>query len=150
MATLRAMCTRAGFANVRTYIASGNVVLDSDDDAASVRATIEAQLAGYFSRAAAVAIRTASELAAILAGNPFPDAEPKHTYVMFLDNAPPCDALVQAVGRTDEMMQLGAREIYVAYPAGMGRSKLRIPAAAAGTARNLNTVSALVKLASGS
>ena len=44
-------------------------------------------------------------------------------------------------------MRLGQREIFVHYPTGMGRSKLRIPAAKAGTARNMNTVAKLVELA---
>jgi uncharacterized protein (DUF1697 family) len=44
-------------------------------------------------------------------------------------------------------MQLGAREIYVRYPSGMGRSKLRIPAAKSGTARNMNTVAKLAAMA---
>jgi uncharacterized protein (DUF1697 family) len=44
-------------------------------------------------------------------------------------------------------MALGAREIYVHYPSGMGRSKLRIPAAAKGTARNMNTVTKLAEMA---
>jgi uncharacterized protein (DUF1697 family) len=47
----------------------------------------------------------------------------------------------------DEKISLGKREIYVFYGAGMGRSKLRIPAAAAGTARNMNTVAKLAELA---
>jgi uncharacterized protein (DUF1697 family) len=44
-------------------------------------------------------------------------------------------------------MALGKREIYVHYPSGMGRSKLRIPAAVSGTARNMNTVAKLAELA---
>ena len=44
-------------------------------------------------------------------------------------------------------MQLGAREIYVAHGAGMARSKLSIPAAAQGTARNLNTLAKLTQVA---
>jgi uncharacterized protein (DUF1697 family) len=43
---------------------------------------------------------------------------------------------------------LGTREIYVYYPSGMGQSKLRIPAARYGTARNLNTVAKLVAMSS--
>ena len=46
-------------------------------------------------------------------------------------------------------MRLGKREIYVAYGAGMGRSKLKIPAAAKGTARNINTIVKLAELAAG-
>jgi uncharacterized protein (DUF1697 family) len=41
------------------------------------------------------------------------------------------------------------REIYVHYPAGQGRSKMKLPAARAGTARNINTVAKLAELAGG-
>ena len=44
-------------------------------------------------------------------------------------------------------MALGTREIFVHYGAGMGTSKLRIPAAKAGTARNMNTVAKLAEMA---
>ena len=55
----------------------------------------------------------------------------------------------QAVNnRQDEQIHLGESEIYVHYGSGMGRSKLRIPAAGAGTARNLNTVAKLMEMAS--
>ena len=67
--------------------------------------------------------------------------------MIFLDERPPRGALDHATGRVDEDMRLGKQEIYVAYPNGMGRSKLRIPAAKMGTARNLNTVAALVEIA---
>ncbi|MBV8474166.1 MAG: hypothetical protein JO234_12180, partial [Hyphomicrobiales bacterium] len=50
-------------------------------------------------------------------------------------------------GRTDEEVRLGKREIYVAYGAGIARSKLKIPAAANGTARNINTIAKLAELA---
>ena len=42
---------------------------------------------------------------------------------------------------------LGAREIYVHYRSGIGTSKLKIPAAARGTARNMNTVAKLAEWA---
>jgi uncharacterized protein (DUF1697 family) len=45
-------------------------------------------------------------------------------------------------------MALGEREIFVHYASGMGRSRLRIPAAKAGTARNMNTVAKLAEMAS--
>jgi uncharacterized protein (DUF1697 family) len=48
---------------------------------------------------------------------------------------------------SDERTALGRREIYVHYPSGQGESKLRIPAAATGTARNMNTVLKLAQLA---
>jgi len=80
--------------------------------------------------------------------NPFPKAPANHTYTIFLDEPPPSDALEHAVGVKDEEIRLGAREIYVYYGSGMGKSKLKIPAAKSGTARNMNTVAKLAEMAS--
>jgi uncharacterized protein (DUF1697 family) len=90
-----------------------------------------------------------AEMADVLKANPFPKAPPNWTVAIFLDEAPPADALKAINGRQDEEVRLGRREIYVAYGSGMGRSKLKIPAAANGTARNINTIAKLVTLASG-
>lgn len=148
MADLRAMCGDAGFARVETYIASGNVVFDSKAATARVKAELEARLLAYAGKPVGVVIRTAAEMAAVLKANPFPKAEPKHTYAIFLDRRPPRDALDHARGQTDEEMRLGDREIFIHYPSGMGRSKLRIPATKMGTARNMNTVARLADIAS--
>ena len=59
MAELRTMCEAAGFARVRTYIASGNVVFATDHDAAAVQAALEARLAAYAGRPVTVCVRTA-------------------------------------------------------------------------------------------
>jgi uncharacterized protein (DUF1697 family) len=48
MAELRRCLEGLGFANVTTYIASGNVILDSGRDPADVRREIEAALPGRF------------------------------------------------------------------------------------------------------
>ncbi len=148
MADLKAMCADAGFARIETYIASGNVVFECAASASSVKKTLEARLLAYAGKPVGVLLRSAAEMAAVAQANPFPRSEPKHTYVIFLDAKPPPEALERAVGRTDEEMRLGKREIYVCYPSGMGRSKLRIPAAKDGTARNMNTVAKLVEMVS--
>lgn len=147
MADLKAMCREAGFDHVETYIASGNVVFDAKDSPAKVKSALEAKLLAYAGKPAGILVRTASEMKAVLEGNPFPKHPPNFTVVIFLDEPPPPDALDHAVGGTDEEMRLGAREIYVRYGAGMGRSKLKIPAARQGTARNMNTVAKLVSMA---
>jgi uncharacterized protein (DUF1697 family) len=147
MAKLKAMCVDAGFTGVETYIASGNAIFDSSAAAARVKAELEARLLAHAKKPVGVVVRTAAEMAGILKANPFRKSEPKYTYVLFLDAPPPRDALDHAVGVTGEKMALGKREIFVQYPDGMGRSRLRIPAAKAGTARNLNTVARLAELA---
>lgn len=147
MSELKAMCLAAGFADVRTYIASGNVVFRSALSAAKVKATLEARLAAYAGKPVGVVVRTAEELAAILKANPFPKAAPNRIVAIFLDAPPPKDALRHATGRKHEEMALGTAEIFVHYGDGMGTSKLRIPAAKAATARNMNTVAKLVEIA---
>ena len=147
MADLRGMCEALGFANVRTYIASGNVVFEAALNAADVRAGLEAKLAEYAGKAVGVYVRERHELKAVLAVNPFADAPGNATVVIFLDGAPPADTLSKISGQADEKVVLGLREIYVHYPSGMGQSKLKIPAAKAGTARNMNTVANLVEMA---
>ena len=147
MSDLKAMCEAAGFAQVRTYIASGNVVFESDKREAAVKADLEAHLADYAGKPVGVVVRTAAEMAAVRDANPFPDEAPNRTVAIFLDEAPPPDAIEKAVGGQDEEIRLGRREIYVHYGEGMGQSKLRIPAAKTGTARNLNTVAKLAAMA---
>jgi uncharacterized protein (DUF1697 family) len=95
-----------------------------------------------------VLVRTAAEMAVLLRDNPFPHTDAKLTYAIFLDRPPPSDTLAHVSGRREEEIRLGRREIYVYYPGGVGRSRLRIPAARAGTARNMNTVAKLADIAS--
>lgn len=147
MAELKAMCADAGFTQVETYIASGNVVFVSKASPAKVKSELERRLRDYAGKAVGVLVRTASEMQAILKANPFHKTAPNFTYTIFLDDPPPRDALDRATGVNGEEMRLGTREIYVHYANGMGRSKLKIPAAKSGTARNMNTVAKLVEMA---
>ncbi|HLO76585.1 MAG TPA: DUF1697 domain-containing protein [Magnetospirillum sp.] len=147
MADLRRLCEEAGLRRVRTYVASGNVVFDSTAPEAEVKATLEVSLAAHMGAPMPVMVRSAAEMAAIVAANPFPQAAPERTLAIFLDAPPPADALTAATGRQAEELRLGAREIYVHYGEGMARTRLRIPAAAAGTGRNMNTVAKLAHMA---
>src|SRR5262245_5710524 len=85
MADLRSLCRDAGFARVETYIASGNVVFESNAAPLRVKAELEARLLAYAGKPVAVVVRTAQEMVAVLKGNPFLKAEPKYTYAFFLD-----------------------------------------------------------------
>jgi len=147
MADLKAMCIAEGFQHVATYIASGNVVFSAEGSEAQVKAALERRLEAYAGKPVGVLLRSADEIAAVLKANPFSDQPPNRTVAVFLDDPPPADALDQARGRRDEEMRLGRREIYIAYGSGMGDSKLKIPAAARGTARNINTVAKLSEMA---
>jgi uncharacterized protein (DUF1697 family) len=147
MTELKAMCEQAGFVEVKTYIASGNVVFQSKKSEAQVKKLLEASLAAYAGKPVGVMVRTAAEMAAVLAANPFPEAPRNRTVAIFLDEHPLANALEAATGQRGEEMRLGLREIYVLYGQGMADSRLKIPVAKNGTARNINTVATLAEMA---
>ena len=147
MAELRTLCESAGFKDVRTYIASGNVLLRSDSSAVQVKAALEAALARYAGKPVGVLVRTGAEMAAVIAANPFPTAAPNRVVTIFLDGAPPADALDTVRHLKGEQIVPGKREIYVHYGEGMADSKLIVPAAKNGTGRNMNTVVRLAAMA---
>ena len=147
MTELKSTCEALGFQSVRTYIASGNVVFQSAKIEAQVKAALEAALAKYAGKPVSVLVRTAAEMAAVVAANPFPQMPANRTHAYFLDTPPDTDTLQTVSNRAREEIQLGLREVYVYYPDGAGESKLKIPAAKNGTARNMNTVAKLAEIA---
>ena len=147
MADLKRLCEEAGFAKVKTYIASGNVLFESTLSETKVKAALEKLVQAYVGRPIPVLVRTAAEMADVAKSNPFRKTDPARTVAIFLDRAPAKDAAATARGQTIEEIKLGKREIYVHYGAGMGNTKLKLPAAETGTARNINTVTKLAALA---
>jgi len=147
MSDLKAMCEDLGFTRVQTYIASGNVVFRCGFDEAAVRSALNDRLCAYAGKPVGVLVRTAAEMADVVARNPFATEAGNRTVAIFVDETLSPDALAQATGRTSEKLSLGVREIFVFYPDGQGVSRLRIPAASAGTARNMNTVAKLADMA---
>ena len=147
MKALTQMCEAAGLAKVRTYIASGNVVFRSDDSEDRIRSMLEDRLKNYAGKKIGVVVRTASELADVLARNPFPATPGNRVAALFIDGPLPHDPLAGVTGAKDEQIRLGKRELFVLYPAGMGTTRLRIPSEKHGTARNMNTVAKLFEMA---
>jgi uncharacterized protein (DUF1697 family) len=147
MADLKAMCVELGFSQVQTYIASGNVVFQSALSAGKAKAALEAKLQTYAGKAVGVHIRTTAQMQAVRDANPFPDGAPNRVMAIFLD-APADKAMLASVtGQKGEQIALGLNELYVHYGEGMAQSKLKIPTAKTGTARNMNTVGKLVEMA---
>jgi uncharacterized protein (DUF1697 family) len=146
MGDLRAICERIGFEDVRTYIQSGNVVFRSSRGAASVQALLAKALADKMKAPVGVIVRTLAELQEALRNNPFPKAAPNRVIAFFLDKKPGKGALDGLVIPGREEVRLAGREIFVHYPDGQGRSKLKLPQAKSGTGRNMNTVAKLVEM----
>ena len=108
---------------MRTYIASGNVVAERDGAEAEAKVALEAELRAYAGRSVGVIVRTAAEMAEVVA-NPLPDRSASRTVAIFLDNAPPPDALKDVKGQTNEELRGKRARYYVHYPDGIGRSKV--------------------------
>jgi len=147
MAELKTICENAGFRSVRTYIASGNVVFQSAKKEAQVSALLQAPISARIGKPVGIFVRTAAEMAAVFAANPFPHKPGDRTVAFFLHQPPPPDAHLTVSNRASEELRLGLREIYVHYPDGIGQSRIKIPAALTGTARNMNTIAKLAELA---
>jgi uncharacterized protein (DUF1697 family) len=148
MTRLAAICTGIGLGKVRTYIQSGNVVFASVLSEAAVREALEAALAEAMGKRIDVAVRDAAALRAVLEANPFPHAEPAKIGIAFGSVEVPEALVAGIVTPGGEAIRAGRREVYIHYPDGMGRSKLKLPAAlGAVTVRNLNTVGRLAVMA---
>ncbi|MDQ5893909.1 MAG: hypothetical protein QG596_170 [Actinomycetota bacterium] len=147
MADLRDLAEQAGFRQVSTYIASGNLLFASEMNEKRVKKTIEDALESYAGSRIEVMVRTAAEMRKVELDNPFREVAYNRIGVIFLDHPPPKS--FEEKGVKNEVLKPGKREIYVHYPDGMGRSKLKIPVARFGTTRNMNTVTKLAGLASG-
>jgi uncharacterized protein (DUF1697 family) len=144
---LRAIAEELGLKDVRTFIASGNLLFTSTKSEPSIKSALAAALKAHMARDVGVMVRTAKEMTAVAKANVFASEPANRVVAIFLDKAPPMDALDRAKNVADERMALGRREIYVHYPNGQGQSRLRIPAADSGTARNMNTVTKLAAMA---
>jgi len=153
MADLRAALARAGLANPRTLLASGNVVVE----APATAATFERVISETFGIEMPVITRTGAELAAVLRSSPFAEVATdgaKHL-VAFAAEPIDADAVAAKLGATDwgeDRWAVRGRELYLWLPDGMGRSPLAVavakpPLGPATTVRNANTIGKLVRMA---
>ena len=156
MPQLRDLLTDAGFDDVRTYVASGNVVLSSSVSASKLGARCEKLIAERFGFDVDVIVRTADELAAVVRLNPLADVadNPKRYQVSFCDGEPDAAAVdkVAAAATPGERVVAIGRELYAWHPNGVGRSKMWTKLVGSGlgvraTARNWTTVTTLLEMA---
>jgi uncharacterized protein (DUF1697 family) len=149
MADLKVIAAELGLDRPRTFIASGNLLFASNEPEEKLRRMLEERLQAHMGKDMRVTLRTADEMAAIVCANPFSDAPGNQVQAFFMNEPPPPDLMETVRNKADdERIATGVREVFVAYgERGIGRSRLRIPAAEAGTARNMNTVARLAELA---
>jgi uncharacterized protein (DUF1697 family) len=159
MAWLRAACEQLGLREVRSYLQSGNVVFASPLGAAKLVAMLKASIDEQTRLPVPVIIRSAREMADIVAQNPFLkrkgiDATKLHvTFLGDVPQAPDVARLDKLAGTRDEY-RLARREIYLHCPINYGETKLSNTAVekalgVSATTRNWTTVTTLNGMAQG-
>lgn len=156
MADLRALLADLGFEAPRSLLQSGNLVFRSRPTGSALEALLEKEAEAGLGLATDFLVRTADEWAAIVAANPFAAMardDPSHLVVMPLKSPPDAGGLaaLRAWIPGREKVEAVGRELYIAYPDGIGTSKLTIAVIerrlkTRGTARNWNTATKLAAL----
>ncbi|PYI55501.1 DUF1697 domain-containing protein [Paenibacillus flagellatus] len=155
MAELRSMLERMGFRRVQTYIQSGNVLFESDEDADKLRSRIEEGIRETFGVPAAVVLRTADEFDRIVAGCPYaPDTLPEGASLHVSLLVEPIsqddlDSLTNAAVGGDEF-RLDGFTVYLLFRQSVLDSKLAARLQKLGTlstSRNWNTIVKLKSMA---
>ncbi len=147
MEELKTLCVNLGFNKVRTYIHSGNVLFESNLAENKIIEAMESTLQEKLQKPIPVILRTAAEMELVVRGNPFHDANPSQVGVLFLTYPIANDFFKDYEYSGPEEIVISARELYIHYPNGMGRSKLKLPKTIQqGTMRNLNTIKKLNEL----
>jgi uncharacterized protein (DUF1697 family) len=157
MAALRDALTAAGFENVQSYIASGNLILDSADDEAATQQRINGLLQAQFGLSGArTLLRDVTTLQRLIKTNPFSDTarhHPEKLHVHFLLAAPQPNAETNLTSyKGPERLRLDGQHLTVDYVNGAGTSSLtarflETALGTTGTSRNWNTVLKLAEMA---
>jgi uncharacterized protein (DUF1697 family) len=149
MSELREVCEAAGFSDVRTLLASGNLVLGAKEKGAKLEAKLQKLIEAELGLKAEVFVRTHAELAAVIAANPFKafaQKQPSFLVVTFMRAAATKAELaaMEETASTGEEWKQGKGCLYIKFPRGQGASRLKLPRLR--TARNWNTVTKLAAM----
>ena len=157
MERLRAACAELGAKDARTYVQSGNIVFSAPGSASRWAAALERKLVGESRLAVSVIVKTAAEMAKVVAGNPFVSEkgiDPTKLHVTFLQRAPAKAALKQldSLSAGADRLKVAGTAIYLHCPNGYGRTKLSNTAlekalGVRATTRNWNSVNKLCDMA---
>lgn len=149
MADLKEALKGCGFPDAKTLLASGNVVLTSDQDPAAAKRTFESCLRDAFGYDAWVVVLTAQRVSELVAACPYPaDDKVTHTYITLASDTAMLDELDAAGAALDDIEQkrLGPEALAWLAPAGgtldspFSKISSRARFKAATTTRNLRTL----------
>jgi uncharacterized protein (DUF1697 family) len=150
MAELRAACAELGYPDASTFIASGNIVFPGEAPDPEV---LEGAILEQFGVTTIVVMRTAAQLAKLIAAKPF-GSRTADAYVAFLAREP-ARANFEAFSTSDFPENAWERvgpDVAILYPSGVQRAQLTVPRlerllGVNATLRNWRTATKLAELA---
>lgn len=151
VAGMRDAAEALGWRDVRSHLASGNLVFAAEGEAPTLAEALRGALAAR-GLDVPVLVLGAGDLRAALAGCPFEPDQGKHVHAFFLWSEPEVDLQrIEALRAPSEALEVRGRVAWLHAPEGIGRSALaermhRVLAGTDMTARNLNTVRALAAM----
>lgn len=150
MADLSALVEELGFTDVKTVLASGNVLFTSTDAAAAAKSSLEAALRTRFGYEAWVHVLTVDAIRELVAAYPFPRESERHAYVVFaVKPEVRAELLAVELDPAVEQAEAGDGVIYWSVPKGstldsaLGRAQAKAAYKPWLTTRNLNTLEKL-------
>jgi uncharacterized protein (DUF1697 family) len=156
MADLRELLAARGYEDVQTYLQSGNAVVSSDRSAAAVEKDISAAIAAELGHEVDVVVRTAEQIATVVAEDPFADVRDDHRFhqALFLVGKPDAKAIaeLESADFAPERLVVQPGVLHAWCPQGVQNSPLLKALAKvrpSTTARNWRTVEKLAEMASG-
>lgn len=156
MAALRQALSKAGFENVRTWIQSGNALVDTELDRAQTEAAVQRVLREDIKTELAVIVKTAQEIREALEGNPFVDLPLERVFFGFFNEIPPSGKVsaLLSLDFGEDLLRISLNAVYTFIPGTAARTKLnnawlQHKLGTALTFRNANTLNKLVEMAGG-
>lgn len=155
MAELRDVLSGSGFGNVRTYIASGNVLVDSDHSYKQIEREIHELIMTKLGPDLVVIARNSQQLTKLLGENPFgPEYDLKRIFFTSFQSPPSRDKVqaLEGIDFGEEELRFGKEGAYMYIPGSAARSKLsnnflEKKLEVGVTTRNFNTISKLIEMA---
>ena len=158
MGDLRDFMAKLGFHDVRSLLQTGNLVFRSEARTnADLERVLETEAKKRLDLDTDFFVRSSKDWDAVVTQNPFPDeaeSDPSHLVVMLLKDAPAAAAVsaLQAAIQGPEIVKADGKQLYVVYPAGIGRSRFTLKLiegklGTRATGRNWNTVLKIAALA---
>ncbi|MCW8397560.1 DUF1697 domain-containing protein [Legionella sp. PATHC038] len=141
-----------GFKQVKSILQTGNIVFEATPHVSEthLEKQISSAIDQHLQLETTVLVRPKESLVEMIRCNPFSEmaiSDPSHLLVMFLDknpSSPALEALIKSIQGREQII-CGHQCLYLAYPDGIGRSKLthhviEKKLGVQGTARNWTTL----------